>query len=93
MHADTKSRRRASKFHARLKRGAVCQQRCAGHNSVPMSIGYAAIYTLGPSQVIRVDDEIFHVVELNARTTCPLGQLTFRTSRRVCTIDPLPAQL
>jgi hypothetical protein len=93
MNTDAKPWCGPRKFHARVKRRAVCQQRGAGYDPVPMSIVYASVYTLGPSQVIRVHDQIFHLADLTTRTTCPQGQLTFRTSRRLCTIDRFPPQL
>ena len=64
MNANPQAGRREGQLDARLKRGTVGEQRCAGDDAIPMGIGNAPIYTLGPAKIIRVDDQILQVPDL-----------------------------
>src|SRR5258708_5748570 len=61
MNAYAHSRKGPRDTYAIVKGPAVRQQRCARHNSVAMCLRDAAIHAGGPSQVVRIDDQILHI--------------------------------
>jgi hypothetical protein len=93
MHTHAEPRRSSRQLHSRPKRSAIRQQRRASHNAVAMRLRDSRVHSLGPSQIIRIDDQIFHGLPATRPLSCPSGQLHIRTRRSFCTIDPLVLQL
>ena len=51
--------------HAAREGGAVGEQRGASHYSATKSLNDAAVHAVGPSEVIRIDDQIFHSLSVS----------------------------
>ena len=93
MHSYPQAGSRTCRVHAPSKCRAVGEQRSAGDNSAVECLDDAAVYALGPPEVIRVDNQVFHCLSHSIIFTCPLGQLLVCANAEVRTIDPFRPQL
>src|SRR5215472_1043623 len=64
MHSDSQPRQLPRGLDAVFKRGAISEQGSAGHDSILMSFGDPAVYAHCPAQIIRVYDEVPHLLRL-----------------------------
>lgn len=79
--------------HAAREGGAIGEHGRAGHYSVTKSLNDAAVYAVGPSEVIRIDNQILHSLACPYLSTCTFVQLLFRAPTRIRTIDRVLPQL
>ena len=93
MHAHRQSRRGPRGRDASSKRCAIGQQRSASDDAVLKGLEDSAIYTLRPSQVIRVDDKTLHDLYRFLPLPCPFGQLLVCATDEIGTIDRFRPQL
>jgi len=85
MHSDTKFRMTSVHRNPRFKRAPVRQQGSAGDQSAPVRLRNPAIDSFGPAQVVGIHYQILSTYA----HPCPFGQLLFRITNHIRTIDRL----